>query len=70
MIEAVSPIRRLAGLTSTETNEPAGGVSIVWDFAGDGVARASKLTNAIEILMIFDDMVPPKSLILYFYIYE
>jgi hypothetical protein len=48
-----------ARLTSVETNVPAGGVSTAWDFAGDGTIRANKLSNMIEILMAFDDMVSP-----------
>jgi hypothetical protein len=59
-------MRRLAGLTAVETNASA----TAWDFAGDGVRRASKLNNTIEILMIFVDMEPPKSLFLNFDIYE
>ena len=70
LTKAVSPIRRLAGLTSVETNAPAGGVAAACDVAGDGAARASKLSHTIEILMIFVDMVPPKSLFLYLDIYE
>jgi hypothetical protein len=62
LTEAVSPMRRLAGLTAVETNAPV----TAWDFAGDGVRRASKLSNTIEVLMIFDNMVPPKSLFLIF----
>jgi len=65
LTEAVSPMRRLAGLTAVETN-----ASAAWDFAGDGVRRANKLNNTIEILMAFVDMEPPKSLFSNFYIYE
>jgi hypothetical protein len=51
-----------------ETNTPvgevglagAGGVSPAADFAGDGIARASKLSNTIKVLRAFGDTQPPR----------
>jgi hypothetical protein len=59
MTEAVSPIERLAGLSSVETNGPTGGVSMAADFTGNGTARASKHRDTIKILTAFDDILPP-----------
>ena len=67
LTNVVSPIWRLVELTSVETNAPAGGIvgdgvgiSLAADFAraAAGIAMASKHSSAIEILMLFDNMMP------------